>query len=168
MSEKLTDVMTCDVGFEDHFAYALWHNGVPFIHGRFDAIGSGNRLMNTVVAYKRKLNVSFPSMYVVKIKKVILEGIEFWVTPRGIAGRGDAVQIAYLVGALIYVTLESGIECKVVDAKEWRGQLTNKALNAVIERHYGFKPVEHVREAIGIGMNEMGLLHERFRRNSKM
>ena len=166
MSNKLDGVMTCDVGFEDHFAYALWSNqndGRPWRYGKFHAVGSGNKLMNTVTAFKRRLDLE--EGY---IKKVILEGIEFWVTPRGIAGKGDAVQIAYLVGALIYVTLESGRECKVVDAKEWRGQLTDKALNAVIERHYGFKPVEHVREAIGIGMNEMGLLHERYRRNSKM
>lgn len=161
MSNKLDGVMTCDVGFENHFAYVIWVDGDPWIRDKFCTVGSGNKFMNTIVAFRGRLK-----LYDISIQKVVLEGIEFWVTPRGIAGRGDAVQIAYLVGALIYVTLESGRECKVVDAKEWRGQLTDKALNAVIERHYGFKPVEHVREAIGIGMNEMGLLHERYRRNS--
>lgn len=98
----------------------------------------------------------------IDISGVAMEGISFW----GMSGRsfaamakGDTIQTAYVVGALMDLFIAKVIdEVRVVDVRKWKGQMNTLALNAAIRRLTGKGYVEHEREAVGIGLWYAGKL----------
>lgn len=108
----------------------------------------------------------------VKPSLVIIEGVCFWnssIISQVSTIKGDIFNLAYLIGSLITKAKDKGIKVKLVYAidtkinnvvyKGWKGQLDNKALQKRITRINGVKKYpQHIREAVGIGFAEMGIL----------
>jgi len=86
---------------------------------------------------------------------VYIEGVRSFASARSWAAstRGNLSLLAYIVGGYIRVCQELGRAVYVIDP-QWKGQLTEKALELRIRRAGIAQPLgDHVREAVGLGLS---------------
>lgn len=105
----------------------------------------------------------------INIKLVIIEGVEMWSgSTRSLtsAKRGDLFALAYMVGGYLSICKNLDIKTKLVyprgdrskGREMWKGQLNAGMVEKRIRRLNGATYPEHIREAVGIGFSQMGLL----------
>jgi hypothetical protein len=99
------------------------------------------------------------------VPSLIIEGVSLWGNSQksqAAALRGDSFRLAYIVGGIVeaFVSLfNDPEEVVVIDVRTWKGSLPTPILEKEVERFTGeFPDNEHLACAIGIGMNQLGLL----------
>ena len=97
-------------------------------------------------------------------EKVVVEEPQFFggVGGQMVAARGDLVKMALLVGAIIGMARDAGMEPQLVKVNTWKGQLPKKVVESRITRILGAQEVtsfglkDHAWDAVGIGLYIQG------------
>ena len=88
-----------------------------------------------------------------------IEGVGLWEkSSRSLtsASRGDLFTVAYLVGAYTVVAQEFSIDVRIVNAPQWKGQLTKEGTAARVKRINGktYKN-DHITDAVAMGFSNV-------------
>lgn len=93
---------------------------------------------------------------------VYIEGVEFWegsMKSMTAAKRQNLSKLSYLVGGFANEARRRGMETRIIPARIWKGQMSNKILKERIYRINGqYYDSDHIDNAVGLGMSRMGLL----------
>lgn len=98
---------------------------------------------------------------------VWIEGTAIWVgslKSMVAAKRGDIMTLSYLVGAYVQACNAHGVECDIVTAPEWKGQMTDAMVAVKVEEVTGYglgHYPQHTLDAVGMGMGSFGLLESK-------
>ncbi len=91
---------------------------------------------------------------------VALEGVEFWsgsAKSRMAASRQNLFKLAYLVGGYAHCCQTAVIECGIVPATKWKGQMDKEAVALRVQRINGeIYPTSHITDAVGLGFSLAG------------
>jgi len=162
--QYLKNVLSIDPG--DHSGWAYWKGDLFPIVGQFDVSHRKEiRILEDQLAYLWKLFSENFSLLLDKYhntKYVFLEGVEFWegsLKSVTAAKRQNLMKLAYLVGGYANEARSRGVEVRILPARQWKGQMSNKVLEKrVLSINGQFYESEHILNAVGIGLSRMGLL----------
>lgn len=94
-------------------------------------------------------------------KLMIFEQVQFWegsLNSVTSAKRGNLFKLAYLLGSYIRVCKVLDIQVKLILSQDWKGQMDDDAVAARVRLINGqCYPNPHVCDAVGMGLNEVGL-----------
>lgn len=153
----LRDAITVDPG--DHSGWANWKGDLYPVYGQFNVSHSKRILiMEDQLSFQWERFSELLDEYRPSI--VYLEGVEFWegsLKSVTAARRQNLSKLSYLVGGYANEARRRGIEYRLLPARTWKGQMSNKVLEAKLYRINGQRyPSEHILNAVGIGMSRMG------------
>lgn len=101
----------------------------------------------------------------VKIEKCVIETPSFWpssLVSNIAVGKSSLFLVSNIIGVYVGLCCLNDIKVKMITPVEWKGQLNKKQIQRRVEQVYNlndyFYKNEHVNDAIGIGLNELGLL----------
>jgi len=157
--------LTCDPG--DNTGLALWGESETF--QGWDSIHLKGKEKKLPTPERHLIMMDRFHEYLEKqtfegIDSFIIEGVSLWGNSsksQASALRGDSFRLAYLVGGYITKIREifPSVEIKIVDVRSWKGNLPTPILENEVERFIGERaPNEHISCAVGIQMNEIGIL----------
>ncbi len=93
---------------------------------------------------------------------IVIEWPEVWgrsAKSMASATRGDLGKLFYLVGGLGEVARRTSPRLPVlISAREWKGQLSKKAVGMRIKRRLNLEYQNHEEDAVGMGLAAQGLL----------
>ena len=95
--------------------------------------------------------------------RVWLESAEYWGQDNEKSTKSvmqwDLFKLQTLVGVYYRIARSLGIDCQMIFAREWKGQLTKDATKARVKRVTGnVYPNDHITDAVGMGLSVYGLL----------
>jgi len=152
----LNYVLTVDPGINT--GWCLWMDGKPYKTGVFRSVRTSEIEMKLfdLTAKFFKIIQPFTFSYTVYI-----EGVDYRegsLKSKVSASRQNLILLAYIVGAYVAMCRSKNLLFKIVKASEWKGQLSDKAVDLRIQRLTGEKYKQHISSAVGIGYGLMGVL----------
>lgn len=98
-----------------------------------------------------------------KPDRVWLESAEFWGEESEVSEQAvkqwDLFKLQTMVGVYYAVMRSCKIECRLIFAREWKGQLTKDATKKRVFRATGkYYPNDHITDAVGMGLSIYGQL----------
>lgn len=160
--KSLNLIMMVDPGFNGT-GWAFW-NGTAFpTTGRFSL---KRDKVSDIVQRINKMSDEFNALIQIardtwKVKKVIIEGTDF--RPGSLKGSvaassGAVVKLSYLVGSYVSVCRYNDVECEIIEASSWKGNLPKEVVGERIYRLNCTRYREHEEEAVGMGFGKLGIL----------
>lgn len=154
-------ILCVDPGF--HTGYAYFHNENDFtpIFGTIELMK--DKKVQSLERRMTHLFIHFDSiMESFSPDVLIVEGVKLYQSSKSqISGlQGDLFQLAYLVGGYCSKAEQRSVPFKIINAVEWKGQLTKEAVEARVKRLNSkliFKDT-HAMDAVAIGFNHYGHL----------
>lgn len=156
--------LTVDPG--DHTAYAFWDNSYEPVHiGQFQ-LGAHDKRDNLELQLFYLDNQFEKVIHRWCPKYVYIESVEMWegaLHSMTSIRRGDLFKLAYLVGSYVCIAHKAGAIVKLLQAREWKGQMKNDVVARRIKRAIGLDMTEsaslvHKVCAVGIGLSVVGKL----------
>jgi hypothetical protein len=147
--EFLDKSITVDCGL--HTAYAIWDGSNQPETGEFHHNGKLNCFGRSrlCICFGQLLNTFYQDIDI-----VYLEGTQKYynlISQTAIA-KGTLFELSYLVGRYEQLVIDVDLECKIINAPEWKGQMTKDITEAKIrmlnDRIYSS---EHIMDAVGMG-----------------
>lgn len=95
------------------------------------------------------------------VKTVYLEGTQAYSSSVSIAAikKGSLFELSYLVGRYEQICADNNVDCKIINAPEWKGQMTKEATAAKIKILNGIiYSSDHITDAVGMGFGIMNML----------
>lgn len=158
--QELSGWITIDPGFGSGWAY--WLYSKPVESGRFmikkSIISLPERINYMAGEFRTVIDTLAKS---VPLNGVLLEGCE--VRNNSFKGSvaadsGAVIKLALITGAYIHVCGQAKLQCEIVAASEWKGNLPKEVIGDRIFRINGKRYKEHEEEAVGMGYGLCGLL----------
>jgi len=150
----LKNVISIDPG--DHTGWSYWDGNIHPVTGQFN-VKKCDIVEDELSLQWQRFNVLL-KRYLPGI--VYIEGVEFWegsLKSVTAARRQNLSKLSYLVGGYCQTARSMNIEYRILPARTWKGQMSNKILEAKVLRINGEQyPSEHILNAVGIGFSVMG------------
>ena len=151
-------ILTVDCGM-DVTAWAHW-NGTPFPeNGCFRCPASMRSDPYKTRSYMSHHLYKVLIHYDMWLLKVYIEGTQMY---RGVIGQaavrsGSIFELSYLVGRYEELCYSSNIDCEIINAPDWKGQMTKEQTAEKIKMINGVKyKNEHITDAVGMGFGIVG------------
>lgn len=91
----------------------------------------------------------------------VIEGVKHYggdVKSTAASTRGDLFKLAYLVGSYFYIGTCFTEHVRIVLPTEWKGQMTKDGVKSRVKRRIDQTfSTDHVTDAVGIGLKELGV-----------
>lgn len=159
LMQILNNVLTIDPG--DHTGWAYWTGTIYPDTGHIDLSHA-----KSIITLEDQLTFMWKAfsglLDNLQPFSVYIEGVEYWegsfksVTA---AKRQNLSKLAYLVGGYANEARRRGMQVYLPPAREWKGQMSNSILESKVLRLLNKSyPSEHILNAVGIGLSQMGIL----------
>lgn len=153
-------ILTIDPGMNT--GWAMWQYGdEPISTGVFRQA----KFKNKVLPLRAQLNSLWEQFGMLMLQlrpdEVIIESAGFWPgasKSHAALFSGDLTKMLLLIGGYCHKASSVRIPWELVEPSKWKGQLTETALHARIERRIGKTFRQHEQEAVGIGLWRRGIL----------
>jgi len=115
---------------------------------------------------KRKLLLFKTEEYLQTIKDkcfvMYIEKPQFMESHTGLtAARTDSlVKLVSIYACIIYIAEKNGFDVRVVSINAWKGQMSKEMITIRIQKILNKRFVDHVADAVGIGLYLKGKLHK--------
>ena len=155
----LSRAISIDPG--DHSGWAYWKGDLVPIVGQFNVSHSKKiKILEDQLAFQWEMFSELLDKYA-ETKYVFIEGVEYWEGSQKsamAAKRQNLMKLAYLVGGYANEARARGYEVRLLPARQWKGQMSNKVLERRVLSINGIRYTsEHILNAVGIGFSRMGL-----------
>lgn len=161
MIKKFTRVLTVDPG---------WNTGWAFFQGDLDPIHNEIKLDRSIPNFDKEGrlgNMFYQFGWMVEElqpKTVYIEDTDF--RPGSLVSevshrRGDIHTLSNLIGCYFAACINKSIECLLLPARIWKGNMDDQAVRARVYSITGrYYPSPHITDAVGIGLSRMGIFNK--------
>ena len=161
----LNRILTVDCGL--HTGWALWKGDA------FPEVGEFSVPYKIKTHYEQRnyLADKFSTLMFLREKQIVrvyLEGTQSYtsVISRTAIAKGTLFELSYLVGRYEQICYDNGLVCEIINAPEWKGQMSKEITAAKIRmiNDMDYKS-EHIIDSVGMGFGIVGAFQWEIRKS---